>query len=45
VRVLQRRPTNLIDRWELHRYQRAIRIRGSPVLIEVTNLATSMPPT
>src|SRR5262245_10081131 len=40
VRVLQRRPTNLIDRWELHRYQRAIRIRGRAVLIEVTNLAS-----
>jgi len=40
VRVLQRRPTNLIDRWEPPRYRRAIRIRARAVLMEVTNLAT-----
>lgn len=40
VRVLQRRPSNLIDRWELHRYQRAIQIHARPMLIEITNLAS-----
>jgi DNA-3-methyladenine glycosylase II len=37
VRLLQRRPTNLIDTWEQHRYRRVIRIDGKPLLIEVEN--------
>ena len=40
VRVLQRRPANLIDRWEAQRYRRAIRVHGSPILIEVENCGT-----
>lgn len=37
VRVLQRRPTNLIDLWEQQRYRRVIRVSGNPLLIEVEN--------
>jgi 3-methyladenine DNA glycosylase/8-oxoguanine DNA glycosylase len=37
VRVLQRRPTNLIDIWEQRRYRRVIRISGKSLLIEVEN--------
>lgn len=37
VRVLQRRPTNLIDTWVKQRYRRVIRIDGKPLLIEVEN--------
>lgn len=37
MRVLQRRPTNLIDIWEQQRYERVIRINGRPVLIGVEN--------
>ena len=40
VRVLQRRPANLIDRWEAQRYRRAIRVHGRPMLIEVENCGT-----
>jgi DNA-3-methyladenine glycosylase II len=40
VRVLQRRPTNLIDRWEVQRYRRALRAHGRPLLIEVENSGT-----
>ncbi|HVS75669.1 MAG TPA: AlkA N-terminal domain-containing protein [Steroidobacteraceae bacterium] len=40
VRVLQRRPANLIDRWEAQRYRRAIRLHGRPMLIEVGNSGT-----
>ena len=40
VRVLQRRPTNLIDFWEHQRYRRIVRIGGQLVLIEVTNRGT-----
>jgi 3-methyladenine DNA glycosylase/8-oxoguanine DNA glycosylase len=40
VRVLQRRPSNLIDIWEQERYWRAMRIRGRLALIEVRNLGT-----
>jgi 3-methyladenine DNA glycosylase/8-oxoguanine DNA glycosylase len=40
VRVLQRRPANLIDRWETQRYLRAIRVHGRPILIEVENSGT-----
>lgn len=37
VRVLQRRPANLIDTWEQQRYRRVIRVDGRPLLIEVEN--------
>jgi len=37
VRVLQRRPTNLIDTWEQQHYLRVIRIDGKPFLVEVEN--------
>ncbi len=37
VRVLQRRPSNLIDRWMEHRYRRAILVGDEPALIEVSN--------
>ncbi len=37
MRVLQRRPTNLIDMWEQQRYRRVIRIDGKPLLMEVEN--------
>ena len=40
VRVLQRRPTNLIDLWEAPYYRRVIRIHGKPVLIEVRDRGT-----
>ena len=40
VRLLQRRPANLIDRWEEQRYRRAIQLRSGPVLIEVENRGT-----
>ena len=40
VRVLQRRPTNLIDVWEHERYRRALRIGGKLLLIEVANRGT-----
>lgn len=40
VRILQRRPANLIDRWEAQRYRRAIRVGGRPMLIEVLNAGT-----
>jgi DNA-3-methyladenine glycosylase II len=39
VRVLQRRPTNLIDVWEHQRYRRTVRISGQ-LLIEVANRGT-----
>jgi len=37
VRVLQRRPTNLVDTWDEQRYRRAVLIRGRPVVFEVCN--------
>ena len=40
VRVLQRRPTNLVDIFVPHCYRRVIRIRGKPVLIEVDEKGT-----
>jgi len=40
VRVLQRRPTNLIDVWEQQRYRRTVRIGGQLRLIEVENRGT-----
>jgi DNA-3-methyladenine glycosylase II len=40
VRVLQRRPSNLIDGWENQRYRRTIRLGGQLLLIEVANRGT-----
>jgi len=40
VRVLQRRPSNLIDVWEHPRYRRTIRIAGKVLLIEVASRGT-----
>lgn len=40
VRVLQRRPSNLIDRWDHARYRRTLRLGDRPVLIEVVNRGT-----
>ena len=40
VRVLQRRPGNLIDAWDGERYRRAVRIAGCPVLLQVQNRGT-----
>lgn len=37
VRVLQRRPTNLIDTWEQQCYRRVIRVNDRPLLLEVEN--------
>lgn len=44
VRVLQRRPANLIDRWEAQRYRRAMRVHGNLILIEVENCGTVAAP-
>lgn len=40
VRVLQRRPSNLIDIWDAPYYRRVIRVHGRPVLIEVSERGT-----
>lgn len=40
VRVLQRRPTNLIDIWEAPYYRRVVRANGRLVLIEVSETGT-----
>jgi 3-methyladenine DNA glycosylase/8-oxoguanine DNA glycosylase len=40
VRVLQRRSTNLVERWEDGRYLRVIATRTGLVLVEVTNRGT-----
>lgn len=40
VRVLQRRPTNLIDTWDGQRYRRTVRISERLFLIEVSNHGT-----
>ena len=40
VRVLQRRPSNLVDRWERERYRRAIRVGHELALIEVRDRGT-----
>src|SRR6185312_9348341 len=40
VRVLQRRPTNLVDVWEDGRYLRVLTTPEGPVLVEVVNLGT-----
>ena len=40
VRVLQRRPTNLIDTWDGQHYRRTVRIRQRPFLLELTNRGT-----
>lgn len=37
VRVLQRRPFNLIDRWVDGHYRRTVRAGGRPVLVDVEN--------
>jgi DNA-3-methyladenine glycosylase II len=40
VRVLQRRPTNLVDVWDEGRYLRALSTRRGNVLVEVANKGT-----
>ena len=40
VRVLQRRPSNLIDTWNRQHYRRVIRVREQLVLIDVENRGT-----
>lgn len=40
VRVLQRRPTNLVERWEDDRYLRVIATRAGLVLVEVKDRGT-----
>src|SRR5690348_7269777 len=40
VRILQRRPANLIDTWDGRCYRRTVRIRGRPVLLQVINRGT-----
>jgi len=40
VRVLQRRPTNLIDVWEHEHYRRTLRVGSRLVLIDVENRGT-----
>jgi DNA-3-methyladenine glycosylase II len=40
VRVLQRRPTNLIDVWEQQHYRRTVRIGGRLIFIQVENRGT-----
>lgn len=40
VRVLQRRPTNLVDVWEDGRYLRVLTMPEGPVLLEVVNHGT-----
>ena len=40
VRVLQRRPTNLVDIWEPERYLRLLLTADGPALVEVANHGT-----
>lgn len=40
VRALQRRPANLVERWEDGRYRRVLRLAGRLVLVEVENRGT-----
>ncbi|MEO8845589.1 MAG: DUF488 family protein [Kofleriaceae bacterium] len=40
VRVLQRRSTNVVERWEADRYLRVLATRAGLVLVEVTNRGT-----
>lgn len=40
VRVLQRRPTNLVERWEDGRYRRVLAAGGGLALVEVANRGT-----
>ncbi len=40
VRVLQRRPSNLVDVWQDDRYVRVLELEGRPVLVEVENRGT-----
>ncbi|MCA9881204.1 MAG: hypothetical protein KC442_25570, partial [Thermomicrobiales bacterium] len=44
VRLLQRRPTNRVDRWEVGAYRRAFATVGGPRLIEVANRGTVLQP-
>jgi DNA-3-methyladenine glycosylase II len=44
VRVLQRRPTNLVDRWDGRHYQRLFELSNESVLAEVTNLGSTDAP-
>lgn len=40
VRVLQRRPSNLVDVWQGNHYVRVLEVDGRPVLVEVENRGT-----
>jgi 3-methyladenine DNA glycosylase/8-oxoguanine DNA glycosylase len=40
VRVLQRRPSNLVDVWQDDRYVRVLEVDGRPVVVEVENRGT-----
>ncbi len=40
MRVLQRRPTNLVDVWDGDRFLRVLGPPGDPMLVEVVNLGT-----
>ena len=40
VRVLQRRPSNLVDVWEHDRYVRLLEVDGHPIMVEVENGGT-----
>jgi len=40
VRVLQRRPSNLVDVWQDDRYLRVLEVDGRPTLVEVENRGT-----
>ena len=40
MRVLQRRPSNLVDVWQDDRYVRVLEVEGRPVLVEVENRGT-----
>lgn len=40
MRVLQRRPTNLVDVWDQGRYRRVLTTTDGPVLVEVANDGT-----
>lgn len=44
VRVLQRRPTNRVDRWESNRYLRLFNTPDGLVLVEVSNLGSIAEP-
>jgi 3-methyladenine DNA glycosylase/8-oxoguanine DNA glycosylase len=44
VRVLQRRPTNIVDVWDKDRYSRVLRVANRLVLVEVENRGTITAP-